>query len=109
MQKEPVYADLHPSTNPPAPPLPVQPVRYATVKAQTATKDKDTGKIYVYVDLLQCSTNPSAAPLPTQNGNSVLFPKFRLILLPLGDIDHVPVDDINKNIAYTTETHNITK
>ena len=34
---EPVYADLHHSTNPPAPPLPAElvPVQYVTVKKQT--------------------------------------------------------------------------
>ena len=45
-----IYADLHHSTNPPAPPLPAElvPVQYATVKKQTdntvttqpATEDK---------------------------------------------------------------------
>ena len=33
--KEPVYGDLHHSTNPPAPPLPAELVQYATVKKQT--------------------------------------------------------------------------
>ena len=33
--KEPVYADLHHSTNPPAPPLSVEPVQYAAVREQT--------------------------------------------------------------------------
>ena len=36
-QQGPVYADLHHSTNPPAPPLPAElvPVQYATVEKQT--------------------------------------------------------------------------
>ena len=68
MQKELVYADLHHSTNPPAPPLPVEPVpvQYATVKAQTAIKDKVTGKLHVYADLHH-STNPPAPPLPAES------------------------------------------
>ena len=56
-KQEPVYADLHRSSNPPAPPLPVEPVQYATVKKQTATV---SGEL-VYTDL-QHSPNPPAPP-----------------------------------------------
>ena len=66
MQKEPVYADLHLTTNGPAPPLPVEPVpvQYASVKSQTATKDKVSGEP-VYADLHH-SANPPVPPLPAE-------------------------------------------
>ena len=76
--KEPVYADLHHSTNPPAPPLPAElvPVQYATVKRQTdnavttqSTEDEvivsQKPKEPVYADLHH-STNPPAPPLPAE-------------------------------------------
>ena len=66
MQKEPVYADLHHSTNGPAAPLPAEqvPVHYATVKPQTDTKEK-VSREPVYADLHH-STNPPAPPLPVE-------------------------------------------
>ena len=64
-QKEPVYADLHHSTKPPIPALPVGQVQYATVQSQTdKTKSKVTGEP-VYADLHH-PTNPPAAPPPAE-------------------------------------------
>ena len=64
-QKEPVYADLHHSTNPPISALSAELVQYTTVQSQTdETESKVTGEP-VYADLHH-STNPPAAPLPAE-------------------------------------------
>ena len=82
----PVYADLHHSTNPPAPPLPVEPVQYATIKKQTdniettQTKDKVSPIVMLcahsvfthshvqglHYAQVQHSTNPPAPPIPVE-------------------------------------------
>ena len=45
LPQEPVYADLHHSTNPPAPPLPVEPAQCATMMATGKTSSVDVSII----------------------------------------------------------------
>ena len=69
MKKEPVYADLYNSTNPPAPPLPVEPVQYAATKKETDIPHSETNPMVptepVCADLHH-STNPPAPPLSVE-------------------------------------------
>ena len=61
-QQEPVYADLHHSTNPPAPPLPAElvPVQYATVQKQTdntvTIQSDHVDKVSCYTHYTSCDT-----------------------------------------------------